>query len=375
MDSKQKNGLLVFNSNKHILHRFPNIKLYTNSFNISHLIDNADYYVLKPKGRKAYLWFTYYKKDLLCLLIFINNYSNISDETNEFYYYNINYDKRLCFNNVLLNGIYFYKTINKVMKHYFILDNVVNYNSFNLDKLTSNDLNNFTCKLNLYKLVLPLLINSNYHIYLGIILDNYSNIFKFIYKLDYNLYSIACYNNTRFLGNFLINNSCALEKSVPANFKVYACINQDIYKLYILENNEEVFYDYALIDSYKTSVFMNGLFRTIKENSNLDLLEESDCEEEFENTNLDKFVNLEKSYIIECIYNKKFKKWIPISLANNNSLANNSSLGNNKKLTINNLGNKNLGNNSLANKNLEINNNIINYKKINYIIKKNKIFI
>ena len=370
MDNKQKNGLLLFNDYKSIVHRFPNIKLYTNNFNIPHLIDNADYYVLKPKGRKAHLWFTYYKKDLLCLLIFINNYSNISDDTNEFYYYNINYDKRLCFNNVLLNGIYFYKNIKKVMKHYFILDNVLNYNSFNLDKLTSNEYNNFTCKLNLYKLLLPLLINTNYSIYLGIILDNYSNIFKFIYKLDYNLYSISCYNNNRFLGNFLINNNGALDKSVPANFKVYACINQDIYKLYILENNEEVFYDYALIDSYKTSVFMNSLFRTIKENSNLDLLEESDSEEEFENTNLDKFVNLEKSCIIECIYNKKFKKWIPTNLANNNnnSLANN----NNNSLANNN------NNNSLAinnNNSLAINNNIINYKKINYIIKKNKIFI
>ena len=107
MDTKQKNGLLLFNAKKLILHRLPNYKLYNNSFVIPNLIDNANYYVLKPKGRKAYLWFTYYKKDLLCLLIFVNNYSNIYDDTNELYYYNINYDKRLCFNNVLLNGIYF----------------------------------------------------------------------------------------------------------------------------------------------------------------------------------------------------------------------------------------------------------------------------
>ena len=35
---------------------------------------------------------------------------------------------------------------------------------------------------------------------------------------------------------------------------------------------------------------MNSLFRTIKENENLDSLEESDDEEEFENSNVDKFV-------------------------------------------------------------------------------------
>ena len=35
-----------------------------------------------------------------------------------------------------------------------------------------------------------------------------------------------------------------------------------------------------MIPDYKTSVFMNDLFRTIKENKNLDLLEESDDEED-----------------------------------------------------------------------------------------------
>ena len=323
MENKSKNGLLVYANSKHILHRFPNFKLYSNSFNIPNLIDNADYYVLKPKGRKCYLWFTYYKKDLLCLLIFVNNSSNIYDEANEFYYYNINYDKRLCYNNVLLNGIYFYTNTNTNINtngthHYFILDNVMNYDCVNLDKLNHNEYNNFIVKLNLYKLVLAYIINTNYSIYLGIISINYSNVFKHIYKLDYKLYSIACYSNSRFLGNFVVNNSGALEKSVPANFKVYACISQDIYKLYVLDKaNKEVFYDYALIDSYKTSVFMNGLFRNIKENSNLDLLEESDSEDEFENTDISKFVNLEKSHIIECIYNKKLKKWIPKNLAKN----------------------------------------------------------
>ena len=341
MDNKPKNGLQLFHNSKHILHRFPNIKLYNNNFAIPNLIDNANYYVLKPKGKNSYLWFTYYKKDLLCLLIFINNYSNIYDETNEFYYYNINYNNNLCYNNVLLGGIYFYKNINKIMRHYFILDNVLNYNCFNLNKLSANEYNNFTCKLNLYKLLMPLLINTNYHIYLGIIVDNYCNIFKYIYKLDYKLYSIACYSNAKFMGNFIINinstNYDTIDRSVSVNFKVYACVAQDIYKLYTLENNNEVFYDYALINSYKTSVFMNRLFRNIRENSNLDLLEESDCEEEFENTDTTKYVNLVKSHIIECNYNKKLKRWIPINLANNNI--------------------------------------IINYNKINFIIKKNKIFI
>ena len=35
---------------------------------------------------------------------------------------------------------------------------------------------------------------------------------------------------------------------------------------------------------------MNNIFRNIKENTNLDALEESDDEEEFENISLDKYV-------------------------------------------------------------------------------------
>ena len=60
---------------------------------------------------------------------------------------------------------------------------------------------------------------------------------------------------------------------------------------------------------------MNKLFRKIKENNNLDLLEESDTEEEFENINKDKYIYLDKTYLIECEYNSKFKKWIPIEIS------------------------------------------------------------
>ena len=91
----------------------------------------------------------------------------------------------------------------------------------------------------------------------------------------------------------------------------------------ILNGNEEEFYDLALIDSFETSKFMNKLFRTIKENNNLDTLEESDSEEEFENINIDKFVNLEKSYLIDCEYNNKFKKWIPRNLSKNKIVSKN----------------------------------------------------
>jgi hypothetical protein len=59
---------------------------------------------------------------------------------------------------------------------------------------------------------------------------------------------------------------------------------------------------------------MNSLFRNIKENINLDLLEESDDEEEFENINIDKYVHLEKKIKMTCVYVPKMKLWKPIEI-------------------------------------------------------------
>jgi hypothetical protein len=114
----------------------------------------------------------------------------------------------------------------------------------------------------------------------------------------------------------LINtNTKSLNKAI---FKITPQIQNDIYNLFIYNNGQEEFYDIALIPDYNTSVFMNTLFRNIKENRNLDSLEESDNEEEFENTQEDKFVYLDKSFKINCQYNYKFKRWMPVSLAGKN---------------------------------------------------------
>jgi hypothetical protein len=100
-----------------------------------------------------------------------------------------------------------------------------------------------------------------------------------------------------------------------AVFKVTADVQSDIYNLFIYKDGIEEFYDYAYIPDYETSLLMNKLFRNIKENDNLDALEESDDEDEFENNNADKYVYLERSYKINCRFNYKFKKWTPISMA------------------------------------------------------------
>ena len=61
---------------------------------------------------------------------------------------------------------------------------------------------------------------------------------------------------------------------------------------------------------------MNGLFRKIRENINLDYIEESDDEDDFEDMREDKYVDLKKTLHMECIFHTKFKRWIPVRIVN-----------------------------------------------------------
>jgi hypothetical protein len=100
-------------------------------------------------------------------------------------------------------------------------------------------------------------------------------------------------------------------------FQISADIQYDIYHLYVCGKNKSmVYYNVAYIPSYKTSVTMNSLFRNIKENHNLDYIEESEDENEFENVAEDKYVNLQKTLFMECKFYPKFKRWIPLRVLN-----------------------------------------------------------
>lgn len=96
-------------------------------------------------------------------------------------------------------------------------------------------------------------------------------------------------------------------------FQVMADLQYDIYHLYAFgKNNGHVYYGVAGIPTLKTSVYMNNLFRNIRENKNLDYIEESDDEDDFENIDQDKYVDLNKKIVIECVFHNKFKKWVPV---------------------------------------------------------------
>jgi hypothetical protein len=112
--------------------------------------------------------------------------------------------------------------------------------------------------------------------------------------------------------------------NIQATFIVRPNIQNDIYELFVLSSSsrgggggrcEPVFHNFAHISGYKTSVMMNRLFRNITENERLDSMEESEDEVEFENTEPDKYVTLNKEYNMVCRFNKRFCRWVPIEIA------------------------------------------------------------
>jgi hypothetical protein len=97
-----------------------------------------------------------------------------------------------------------------------------------------------------------------------------------------------------------------------AVFRVKADIQNDIYHLFAADG---YYTNIAYIENRQSSAYMNSLFRNIRENINIDYGEESEDEDIFQNTSLDKYVDLNKEYKMNCTYNVKFRKWMPVSVA------------------------------------------------------------
>ena len=99
-------------------------------------------------------------------------------------------------------------------------------------------------------------------------------------------------------------------------FIVKPDIKADVYHLFAYGKNKTMtYYGIGYVPNYLTSVRLNKLFRNIQENTNLDAIEESDDEDDFQDTRDDKYVNLQKEIPMFCEYSKKFKKWIILNPA------------------------------------------------------------
>ena len=285
---------------KYFINKFPKIELSYD--NILHRKVPANLYMLIPHGVKVFAWFTFYKDQNLCIIIHQNKYNLITkvEETH------LCFDKSLSYGTIIIGTYFNYNNMRYIScediysyKGDYIYEKVYIEKFKILKKIFESELQQMAYTKNFTILGLPFSSND--------LKETFAKI-KFI---PYNVKGVLFRDlqKTNPYG-LILNNQI---QPVECIFKIKATIQQDIYNLYCKGYNTDTeFYGMACIPDYKTSVMMNQHLRMIKENINLDLLEESDEEEEFENISEDKFVNLKKILYMNCVYIKKFKKWKPI---------------------------------------------------------------
>jgi len=331
--------MLTYDEKALLLKRLPSFELSYE--NILHKKVCGDVFMLIPKGKKAILWITYWKGQNICILLPFNYSGNISINEVELY--------QLCFSNEIAYGTLIYGTVFSVnnMKH-FTFENIIYYKGNNTENYTFNQQMNVFSNIFKNKEITQTVYTKKFIVVgMPVMCNNYDEALKIKPTLPYSVYAFNIYSLNSYIGILVIKNELGkqevyknevyknelVKREVYKNevvknevykrevfFKVKATVEADIYNLYCANNftNTETLYGVAMIQSYKTSVMMNSLFRNIKENSNLDLLEESDSEEEFENIDDCKFVDINKTLIMKCIYMPKFRKWQPVSVTNDN---------------------------------------------------------
>ena len=302
-----------------IKEHFPKIELSYDRINHKKV---PNIYLAIPSGKKSFIWFTHYKGEDLCYLIETNKNFDI-----------VKYKKiSTFFNKQLSYGTVLHGTVVKIKKvSFFACENIFYYcgkkmssEPFKiiLDKMLHMFENNLNCiAYTNNEMIITSCITSN----------NKDDIIKKINDETYSIYGILC-RNVNSTYSYMLPQNMMNDKRKYMNFRVMADIKYNVYNLYVYDNYNGIqFYQKTYIPDYKTSVMLNNKFRIIKENTNLDLLEESDDEDEFENIDEDKFVYLDRYYNFRCYYHLKSKRWIPFELTNDKHIANTSDLRNNLK--------------------------------------------
>jgi hypothetical protein len=336
-----------------MLSSFPsNLKLSYE--NVSHKkVYNSDMLFAVPEGDKMFAWFTIVDNEEVCLLV---------DEKKE----TCNkvdccFDKELARNQTIIYGTTFrYSNMT-----FFSCEDILYYKGSDISR--TNWLGKLELFGSIFKNDIKQVAYNKRFLVFGMPLMNkdFNSLISQIYKVNYKITSIQykCFNSignystTQFFyktqptsngsrtgnrernqppsynrlsdtgvdisnDNHVVKPSPPVIKPTPVEykpkeviFKVKADVQTDVYHLY--GANDEL-YDTCCIPTYTTSVMMNNIFRKIKENINLDSLEESDDEDEFEDDKIDKYVDLTKTCNIVCTFNTKFKKWMPLRISHDN---------------------------------------------------------
>ena len=339
------------NQTSQLMKRFPDFELSYET--ISHKKVSPAYNICLaiPTGKKCFAWYTFHQDQDVCYIIDLNREKKITKVTLV----------NTLFNHTLSLGTIVYGTLIKEdfsENHWFIVEDIYYFKGIPMKKTcfveklnflelyTENIEQKFLTKQHIV-FVLPIMwevsLNETMSEFPSIIPEDLNKtIYYQVHHIQYrseneimpylnlsigrkiNIISLPSEQKKRTTHQFdtmyLSIDYSKPQYKYPTVFQVTADIQFDIYHLFAFgKNNKPVYYNTAYIPNYKISVFMNGLFRKIRENGNLDYIEESDDEEDFQDLSEDKYVNIDKVLVMEFKFNSKFKKWTPVRVVEKNS--------------------------------------------------------
>ena len=336
---------LTKNQKDTLLERLPKLELSYETISHNKVCNKYNICLAIPTGRKVFLWFTFYKDYDVCYLLECNRDKQITNviklpfKTNTslslgtiLYGTMIQNEETKDYKIIIEDMLYYHGISTKYFKPY----DIFLYLSLLFKELELLKQNTYIYMCNVWEVQLidgdekyPAIIDDTFmytiqypvhHLqyrsshekmpYINVTITKKMNIVSFHSEpKQKEIYP-------RYLFNPFRMTLTKPQYKYRAIFQICADIQYDIYHLFAYgRDNKPSYYNLAYIPNYKISVLLNKIFRKIKENDNLDYIEESDDEDDFQNIDEDKYVNLQKKVLMECEFNRKFKKWIPLKIA------------------------------------------------------------
>jgi hypothetical protein len=326
----------------HIMKRFPDFELSYETISHKKVSTNYNICLAIPTGKKVIAWFTFHNDKDVCYIFDLSKDKKISKGT----------QIDLSFNFELSYGTILYGTLltdEKTGNNWFILEDIIYFKGTStkktrvLEKIDyMNQIVELITKVRIKEqdilFYLPMMwevsLRQDDNEYPSTIPPEISRAFSYsIHHIQYRaVYETMPYLNVFLNRKIYSKTEDQTKKTTPsfdmtyhrmdfskpqyrntAIFQVSADIQFDIYHLFAYGKNKmPVYYNVAYVPNYKSSVFLNGLFRNIRENKNLDYIEESDDEDDFQNIEPSKYVDVNKTLLMECTFNHKFKRWTPL---------------------------------------------------------------
>jgi len=336
--------MLVLNAGQtsHLLKRIPQFELSYETISHKKVSSVYDVCIAVPTGKKVLIWFTFHQKTYACYIMELNRDKKIVKVTHSDIKSNIQ----------LSIGTIMYATCvtdENSGKEKFIVDDILHYRGVNMKKMTTIDklsawnecFSHFEKNTPIYSPYVWSVSLHDVEEYPNTLDDKVTSYIHYpIHHIQYRSSNeVMPYINVYISKKLNMVNLPNMPKQAPIStpdfeikpykmilnkpqykmttvFEIRADLQYDIYHLFAYgRDNSTVYYNLSYVPNYKTSVMLNSIFRNIRENRNLDYIEESDDEDDFENIQHDKYVDLKKKIRMECVYNRKFRKWTPIKIA------------------------------------------------------------